>query len=171
MRIRRAFPEDRALLNRLIERAYSTFMAPAYDPESLAAALPFLTKANLTLLKSGTYYVVEDDTTGRLLGCGGWTRERPGTKDITSGVAHLRHFATEPAAARNGVGRAIFRQCAPAAESAGAQIFEACSSLNAEPFYRSLGLLPVARAELVLAKDVVLPVVIMRGPIPHAIGN
>jgi GNAT superfamily N-acetyltransferase len=158
-------------LDGLLQRAYSTLLASAYARECLAAALPYLTDANPLLLSCGTYYVVEGEDSKSLLGCGGWTRERPDTNDITSGVAHLRHFATEPAAARIGIGRAIYHECAVAAERAGARVFEACSSLNAELFYRSLGLVSVRRAELTLARGVALPVVIMRGPIPHLIGN
>jgi len=41
-------------------------MKPTYDPDVLAVALRFMTTANIDLLTSGIYFVVEDDT-GRLL--------------------------------------------------------------------------------------------------------
>ena len=79
-------------------------MAPAYGEAAFAAALPFLALANPELLSSGTYYLVEDS--GTALAAGGWTHECPGTKEITPGLAHLRHFATDPQVVRRGIGRA-----------------------------------------------------------------
>jgi N-acetylglutamate synthase-like GNAT family acetyltransferase len=126
-----------------------------------SAALPTMTKANPELLKSGTYYVVEE--TARILGCGGWTPERPGTKEITRDIAHLRHFATDPAVINKGIGRAIFRECAQAAAKAGAKMFQVYSSLNAEPFYKSLGLTRVVQIELPITPTASIPTVLMEG--------
>ncbi|WP_119273971.1 GNAT family N-acetyltransferase [Taklimakanibacter deserti] len=165
MRVRTASLDDAAEIGRLLKRAFPTLMASAYGPESLAAALPVVTKVNTDLLKSGTYYVAEEEGSGCMLGCGGWTLERPGTTEITPGLAHLRHFATDPAFARKGVGRAIFGECARAAAKAGAKMFQAYSSFNAEPFYKGIGLVPVGWIELPLAPDISLPAVVMEGPI------
>jgi N-acetylglutamate synthase-like GNAT family acetyltransferase len=161
--VRRAFPEDAPLIDQLLERAYPTLMAPAYGQEVLAAALPSMTKANPELLKSGTYYVAQDSA--RIVGCGGWTFERPGTKEITPDIAHLRHFATDPDALKKGIGRAIFRECAQAAAKAGAKMFKVYSSLNAEPFYKSLGLTRVEQIELQITPAASIPAVLMEGPI------
>ena len=165
MKIRRAFAEDAADLAKLFERAYSTSMAPAYEEAAFAAALPFLTRSNPELLGSGTYYVVELEEPGTILGAGGWTRECPGTKEITSGLAHLRHFATDPCIARQGVGRRIFRECARDAEKAGAGLFQAFSSLNAVAFYEGLGLVVVRRMDLQFSPSVSLPAILMQGPV------
>jgi GNAT superfamily N-acetyltransferase len=165
VRVRRAFPEDAARAGKLFERAFPTLLAQAYSEETLAAALPFLTKPNPELLSSGTYYVAEEEDSGRILGSGGWTRECPGTNEITSGVAHLRHFATDPAVARRGIGRAIFRECALHAEEAGMKAFQAYASLNAVAFYRGLGFIPIRRIELTLGPAVSLSAVVMEGPV------
>lgn len=140
-------------------------MAPSYSPEAFAVALPSLTTANAALPSSGSYYVVQDEGTERLVGCGGWTAERPGTKEIIPGVAHLRHFATDPAFARQGIGCAIFRECGWGAERWGAKLFQAYSSLNAVPFYAALGLVPVRQIELSLTPTVSLPAIVMEGPL------
>jgi N-acetylglutamate synthase-like GNAT family acetyltransferase len=163
VKVRRTYPEDEALIDELLERAYPTLMADAYRKEVLSAALPFLTKSNMALLTSGTYYVAEES--GRVLGCGGWTLERPGTSEITPGIAHLRHFATDPNFVRQGVGRTIFRKCAQAATQAGATMFQAYSSLNAEPFYASLGLTRIKQIDLPRPSTVPIPAILMEGPI------
>ncbi|MER8428326.1 GNAT family N-acetyltransferase [Mesorhizobium sp. M0142] len=136
-------------------------MAAAYSQEVLAGSLPAMTKANPELLTSGTYYVAEE--WGRILGCGGWTLERPGTEEITPDVAHLRHFATDPAVVKKGTGRAIFRECAQAAAKAGAKMFQAYSSLNAEPFYESFGLTRIVQIELPMTPSNSFPAVLMEG--------
>ena len=138
-------------------------MADAYRREVLSVALPSLTKSNPELLKSGTYYVAE--RSGHILGCGGWTLEHPSTSEVTSGIAHLRHFATDPAFVRQGVGRMIFLECARAAAQAGAKRFQAYSSLNAEPFYKSLGLTRIKQINLPKAVTVSIPAILMEGPI------
>lgn len=167
-RLRLAVPEDASEIDRLLERSYPVLMGQSYAPETFAAALPWLTRANPGLLASGTYFVVQDGTSERLLGCGGWTRETPGTKEITPGLAHLRHFATDPAFARQGIGRAIFDECRPGALRAGARLFHAFSSPNAVPFYRSLGLVPIGQKELSFAPSVSLPAIVMEGPVGAA---
>jgi GNAT superfamily N-acetyltransferase len=136
---------------------------PARTQEVLSAALPSMTKSRPGLLNSGIYYVAEE--LGRILGCGGWTLERPGTREVTPGIAHLRHFATDPAFARQGVGRAIFRECAKAAARAGAKMFQANSSLNAVPFYESLGLTRIKSIDFPMIKTVSCPAILMEGPI------
>ena len=163
MQVRRTYPEDAPLIDELLARAYPTLMADAYREEVLAVALPALTKSNAKLLTSGTYYVAEE--AGRILGCGGWTLERPGTSEVTPGVAHLRHFATDPDFVRRGVGRIIFRECAQAAARAGAKVFQAYSSLNAEPFYKSLGLARIKQINLPIPLTVAIPAILMEGSI------
>jgi hypothetical protein len=49
--IRRAYPEDAALIDQLLERAYPTLMAAAYSQKVLAGSLPAMTKANPELLR------------------------------------------------------------------------------------------------------------------------
>ena len=85
MIFRRAYPGDAPLIDELLERAYPALMADAYREEVLSVALPSLTKSDPELLKSGTYYVAEQS--GHIPGCGGWTLERPGTSEVTSGIA------------------------------------------------------------------------------------
>jgi len=136
--LRVARPEDHAAVSDLLSRSYSILMAPAYPADLLALALPVITKANPALLASGRYAVVETGD-GMLVGCGGWSRERPGSGEITPGLAHIRHFAIDPARLRCGLGRRLYDWCEHAARGEDMKAFECHSSLNAEPFYRALG--------------------------------
>jgi hypothetical protein len=70
----------------LLEASYSNLLAPRYNPEALAKALPLMTKANIRLLASQTFYLAHADD--QLVGCGGWSREAPGSAEINDGTAH-----------------------------------------------------------------------------------
>ena len=133
-----ARPEDHAAVSDLLSRSYPVLMAPAYPADLLAQALPVMTRANPALLASGRYAVIEG-AEGILAGCGGWSRERPGSGEVTPGLAHIRHFAIDPAYLRRGLGRRLYDWCAHAARGEDMTAFECHSSLNAEPFYHAIG--------------------------------
>jgi N-acetylglutamate synthase-like GNAT family acetyltransferase len=108
--IRIARPSDSDAVSALLEASYSTLLAARYDHEMLSRALPLMTRANPTLLASGTYYVAESDQ-GNLVGCGGWTTARPGGGEIIEGEAHIRHFATHPEWVGRGIGTSLLARC------------------------------------------------------------
>jgi GNAT superfamily N-acetyltransferase len=158
--IRSAIPDDAGLVDALLAASYPALMAPAYDRITLAAALPLMTRANPDLLESGTFYVAQTRE-GMIIGCGGWTRARPGSGDIEPGLAHIRHFATHPRHVGRGIGRAIYNRCHSEARIADMVRFECYSSLNAEPFYAAVGFAPVRKMEICLADRVIFPCVLM----------
>lgn len=133
-----ASPRDAAAVDALLATSYPLLMSPGYDAAILAAALPYMTRSNPTLLSSGTYYLATS-ATGNVVGAGGWTRERPGSGEVVPELGHIRHFATHPDWVGRGVGRAIFGRCVEAARAAGIKRFECSASLNAEGFYAALG--------------------------------
>lgn len=159
--IRVATAADVAAVETLLRASYPPLMAASYDEESLAPALELMTRSNPSLLVSGTYYVAEPPT-GPLAGCGGWTRERPGTGAIEPHLGHIRHFAVHPSWTRRGVGRAIYALCERTARAAGVTAFECYSSLNAESFYRALKFERMREMKLTLKAGVVLPAILMR---------
>jgi len=136
--VRAATPADEPAVNALLAASYPTLMRGSYEAAVLAAALPMITQANPALLSSGTYYLAES-ADGVLAGCGGWTRERPGSGDIVPRLGHIRHFATHPHWVRRGVGRAIYERCQSDARLAGVRRLECFASLNGLRFYESLG--------------------------------
>jgi N-acetylglutamate synthase-like GNAT family acetyltransferase len=145
----------------LLQASYPKLMASSYDEESLAPALKLMTRANPSLLVSGTYYVAELST-GILVGCGGWTLERPGAGTVEPHIGHIRHFAVNPSWTRRGIGSAIYGLCESAARAVGVIAFECYSSLNAEKFYRALGFNRIREFDLELQRPVVLRAVLMR---------
>lgn len=163
-KIRLATPDDAAAVTALLVGTYPPLMQGHYNVDVLAVALPLMTKANLTLLASGTFYLAETEA-GQLVGCGGWTHERPGTGEVEPGLAHIRHFAADPEFAGQGIGRAIFQVCTRDACKAGLTRMECNSSLNAEGFYAAMGLQRCALIEVPLGNGVVLPSVLMTGTI------
>jgi GNAT superfamily N-acetyltransferase len=158
--LRVATGDDAAVVSRLLERSYGELMAGHYAAALLASALPFITKANPALLESGRYALIEDDD-GALLAAGGWSSERPGSREVEPGLAHIRHFAVHPAKVGCGLGRKLYEWCATAARDRAFTQFECHSSLNAEAFYAALGFQRVGEHQIVLSPDVVVPAIIM----------
>jgi len=131
----------------VLAASYPELMAPSYDSALLAATLGLMTQANPALLTSGTYYVAESED-GSILGCGGWTRERPHVGGVAAGLGHIRHFAVHPDWTGHRVGRALYSQCEQVARAAGIQHFECNASLNAEGFDGALGFELVRRIDV-----------------------
>lgn len=159
-RLRTASPDDRAVVSDLLGQSYRVLMADAYPADLLAQALPVITKANPVLLASGRYGLIEDEA-GRLLACGGWSLERPGSGVVVEGLAHIRHFAVHPDAVRHGLGRQLYQWCEDAARTHGMTQFECHASLNAEGFYRRLGFRRGRELSLRLNANVTLPAIEM----------
>jgi N-acetylglutamate synthase-like GNAT family acetyltransferase len=126
----------------------------------LAAVLPSMTTANLKLLASGTYYV-QQTPDGRIVSCGGWTPEEPGTNRVEDGVAHLRHFATHVDFIKQGLGAGILDRCRQDALAAGVGTLMCFSSLSAVAFYTSFGFSVHNYTDLIMRSGAKFPTVIM----------
>ncbi|MCH9808151.1 MAG: GNAT family N-acetyltransferase [Alphaproteobacteria bacterium] len=152
---------DLEAVTELLAASYPALMAGSYDEPLLSQLLPVICQANPTLLLSGTFYVAQTDD-AKLIACGGWTPERPpGTGDDQTGLGHIRHFATHPKWLRRGLGRAIYEACEADARLQGIIEFECYSSLNAEPFYRSVGFRRVREVLVPMPNGLRMPAVLM----------
>jgi N-acetylglutamate synthase-like GNAT family acetyltransferase len=158
--LRAAAPEDEAAVTSLTEASYGTLMRGAYDKVLLKKVLPIITRANPRLLASGAYFLAVT-ADGEVIGSGGWSRERPGTKEIQDGLGHIRHFATQPSWTGCGVGRAIFEPCKGDAKAADLGRLECYSSLNAVDFYARLGFKEIRPVEIPLGGDLIMPAMLM----------
>jgi len=144
--------------------SYPALMSGAYADSILAAALPAMTVAQPALLLSGTYYVAET-AEGKIIGCGGWSKERPGDGAILAGLAHIRHFGVLPEWTRQGVGRTLYMRCRDDAKVAGVTAFECYSSINGESFYAALGFKPDRIINVEMPGGITLPSVRMTATI------
>ena len=158
--VRLAQPADAEAVASVLASAYPGLMAPDYDPAVLAAVLPAMVRANPGLLASGTYYV-QVAPGDRIVACGGWTHEAPGTGTVEHGVAHVRHFGTHVDWIRMGLGRGIFEQCRQAACAQAVREFRCFSSLSAETFYAALGFVAVERTTVRIGADLRFPTITM----------
>jgi N-acetylglutamate synthase-like GNAT family acetyltransferase len=158
--IRAARPADADAVSALLAASYERLLAARYDSDALDRALPFMTKANPTLLTSGTYYVAETQP-DNLVGCGGWTTGHPGSGEIIEGEAHIRHFATHPEWVRRGVGTSLLARCFSDARPFGVRKFHCFSTLNAERFYQALGFDTVGPIDVPMGPSLTFPGVLM----------
>jgi len=158
--VRVALLSDEDGVSTLLQASYPLLMKEAYDASVLAPALVLMTKANPVLLASGTYYVAvaQGET---IVGCGGWTLERPGDGVIEPGLGHIRHFGTHRDWVNQGVGRALYLRCEKDARAKGITRFQCYSSLNAERFYSALGFRSIRRMDFKLVNDIFLPGILM----------
>ena len=159
MRLRVAHPGDLGAVDALLSRAYPVLLKADYPPSVLVTALPLISRANPSLMRSGSYWLAEED--GRLLGAGGWT---PATGDAgqgARGIAHVRHLVTDPAHLRRGVARALMQAATAQAREAGATGMLAMSTRTAVPFYAALGFERIEEAEVPLRPGIAFPAVRM----------
>jgi N-acetylglutamate synthase-like GNAT family acetyltransferase len=82
--------------------------------------------------------------------------------EIAPGLGHLRHFGTHREWNGRGIGRRIYAVCEAEARSAGVRAFEVWASLNAAPFYQSLGFARIERITIDFAPGVAFPSLVMR---------
>ena len=109
------------------------------------------------LIADGTYYVIESG--GEIAGCGGWSRRAtlygsdttPGRDsnllDPKRDAARVRAMYTNPAFARQGVGRLILTLCEKAAAAEGFTRLELMGTLSGQPLYTAYGFAAVERIE------------------------
>jgi GNAT superfamily N-acetyltransferase len=160
-KVRTATLADYSAVTSVIAASYGKLLAGYYDTVLLHRALPLMAKANPVLLGSGTYYVAETEL-GEVIGCGGWSFEKPGMADVVPGTAHVRHFATDPNWVGRGVAKAILQRCVAVATGLSATTMEAYSTLAAVDFYRSLGFVAIRPIDVALAPGLLLPSLHMR---------
>lgn len=157
--IRRATLADISAVDALLRRSYGPLLRADYPPSALVLALPRMARAQPRLLASGRYFLAEED--GAILGAGGWSVEPPGAGRATEGLGHVRHVATDAAAVRRGLGRALMERVFEDARAGGMARLSSLSTLTAVPFYRALGFGALRQLDLSFGAGVPFPVVEM----------
>lgn len=159
--IRRAGPGDLDAVDRLLARSYPRLLAADYPPSTMVLAVPIIARARPELLASGRYFLAVQ-TTGRVVGAGGWSVARPGGPGgLDKETGHVRHVATDPDVIRQGVGRKLMHEAMADAARAGVRRMECLSTRTAVPFYAALGFRVVGPAEVPLQPGIVFPAVRM----------
>lgn len=138
--------------------------APFYDAVQTASVERYIATLDPQLIADATYYVA-DAASGALIACGGWSRrDRLFTGTTTAGDARLldprleparvRAMFVDPAAARQGLGRAILARCEADAAAAGFAAVGLMATLPGEPLYAACGYTVVERTVLILPDGV-----------------
>lgn len=151
-------------INELHRASFSSLLSSRYDKNILEQIVPIVSKVSPALLNSGSYYMALNQS-GEIVGCGGWTHEKPGTNDIVAGLAHIRHFSTHPNWINQGIGRKIYNQCKKEARQAGINKLSCYSTMGAENFYKALGFMTIKTFELAMGEGLNFPTILMEADI------
>jgi GNAT superfamily N-acetyltransferase len=158
--IRPTTSRDLPRIDALLRESYPALLKHDYPPSVLVMALPLISRANPSLLRSGSYFVAED-ADGAALAAGGWSHSGPqggvGPRDL----GHVRHVATHPRALRQGLACAILERCFAEARAQGMTWMMAQSTRTAVPFYRAMGFEERAEVEIMLRPGIAFPAVEM----------
>jgi GNAT superfamily N-acetyltransferase len=142
-----------------------------YDERQTASAVRFVAQADPQLIADGTYFVLE--SSGDLVGCGGWSRrDRLYTGSGESAAdGRLLDPRTEPAKVRamfvrsdwtrRGLGRRILEECEAAARREGFSRLALLATLPGVPLYRAYGFEPLEDLETALVDGVPIACVAM----------
>ena len=170
--VRIARLEDIPALQRLIADSVRELQKTDYSSEQIEGALGTIYGTDETMIRDGTFFIVESSE--GIAGCGGWSKRRTAfgsddspvkddsLLDATTDPAKIRGFFVCPNWARQGVATRILRACEDGASNAGFRYFELVSTLTGVPFYRRHGYFEIERVTLTLPNGQPYPAVRMR---------
>ena len=153
--IRAAVPGDLASVDAILARSYPRLLKADYPPSVLVTALPLISRAQPALMRSGTYFVAEED--GTILAAGGWTPVRRSRQ-----IGEVRHLVTDDRHLRRGLARSLVEHSIDTARAAGVRQFDCKATRTAEPFYAAMGFERLGAIDLDLAPGITFPCVMMR---------
>ena len=166
LRLRLATRADIPAITRLQGRAIAQLQRGFLSPEQIEASHAGM-GLDTQIIDDGTYFCVDDEVSGALAGCGGWSRRatlyggnHSGGRDArlldaATEPARIRAMYTDPDFARRGVGRLVlaageraaaaegFTSTVMAATAAGRPFYEACGYRVVEGFMDTNAAVPV----------------------------
>lgn len=153
-----------ALMDRAIAELQRDFLTPDQVAESRASM-----GLDTQLIADGSYVVVEDET-GRIVGCGGWSYRatlyggdhNPALRDAkpldpAKDAARIRAMYTDPDFTRRGIGRMVLAANEASARNAGFARAELMATLAGEPLYLACGYEPIERVARMSEGGVAVP--------------
>ncbi len=174
--IRPATEDDFPAIEDLIPLSVHHLQAGHYSKAQREAALGPVFGLDRSLIRDGTYFVAE--VSGRLVGCGGWSRRRAAfggdhdggededVLDPVSEAARIRAFFVHPDFARQGIGTLLLRASEKAVRTAGYHRVVIVATLAGEPLYFRHGYEIEERFEIPLGDGLFLPAVRMGKSLP-----
>ena len=164
--------EDLDALRTLMERAISHLQTGFLSPDQVRASHKVM-GLDTQLVRDQTYFMIEKD--GAVAGCGGWSwratlyggdesmvAREPAPLDPATEAARIRAMYTDPAFARQGVGRMVIDLGEDAARAHGFRAAEMMATLAGEPLYRACGYEPVETVLSAPIDGVCVPLIRMR---------
>ena len=164
--------EDLDALRTLMGRAISHLQTGFLSPDQVRASHKVM-GLDTQLVRDQTYFMIEKD--GAVAGCGGWSwratlyggdesmvAREPARLDPATEAARIRAMYTDPAFARQGVGRMVIDLCEDAARAHGFRAAEMMATLAGEPLYRACGYEPVETVLSTPIDGVCVPLIRMR---------
>jgi GNAT superfamily N-acetyltransferase len=170
--IRKAVLQDRATVQELIASSARGLSQGYYTEAQIEAAIAVVFGVDTDLIEDGTYFVVEDRS-GKLIGCGGWSRRRnlfggdqfqtrdSGVADPVRDPAKIRAFFVHPDFARQGIGKAILSRCEEDARAQNFRSLELMATLPGIPLYETCGYIQDEPYDLDLGAGIKLELVKM----------
>jgi N-acetylglutamate synthase-like GNAT family acetyltransferase len=168
---RLAREQDAEVLAELIRLSSRILQASYYSAPQIEAALGPIFAVDRQLIRDGTYFVIEHNST--IIGCGGWSKRkslyggdiRRPTEDAMLDpkfdAARIRAFFVHPVWARRGIGKSMLKACEDAIVSAQFHKADLVATLAGEPLYAASGYSVVERYEIPMTNGLGLPVVRM----------
>lgn len=163
--------DDLPALKKLMLLAIDTLQVGLLSRRQIAASHAIM-GLDTQLIKDGTYLVAEKD--GVIVGCGGWSNRatlyggdhstdlrNSGLLDPARDLARIRAMYTNPAFARQGIGRLVLLKCEQAASENGFTAVELMATLSGEQLYAVSGYERVEELQI-FANGVAIPLVRMR---------
>ena len=148
--IRHAVEDDVAEIGELVAASVRGLAKDIYDETQIELSIRTVFGVDHQLIADGTYFVAESG--GEIVGCGGWSKRKtlygasnytgsrdPEMLDPAIDAAKIRAFFVHPKAARQGIGRAILRQCESDAMKEGFAVAEMMATLPGVPLYEACG--------------------------------
>ena len=148
--IRLATYDDLAAVDTLFADSYARLLRADYPPSLQVMALPRLSRAQPALLRSGRYFLAEED--GAIVGAGGWSKDARVRR-----LGHVRHLVTDHRVVRRGIATRVLAAALAQARKQGITRMACNATRTAVPFYESRGFFKVGPVEIDLAPGITFP--------------
>jgi GNAT superfamily N-acetyltransferase len=171
--MRPATLDDVEQIESLIQRSMWGLGGRDYTPAHIDSILKYAMGVDTQLIRDGTYFVVTEPKSSRIVGAGGWSfrkllhggdgAKQPGDEvplDPATDAARIRAFFVDPAHARRGIARMLLDLCETKARDAGFTRMELAATLTGVNLYRACGFDVIERVESMLPDGV--PAVLVR---------